>query len=108
MGKSVLKTFYLTCGNIYYFFCIIFLLLFAFLFHFIQSTTVCVKYMNVLAYKPSVAKGTRIVPPAVYPHLANLTWKLNFRYESRLTQLRISKPILKFLFHIFIQLQSMR
>ena len=32
------------------------------------------------------------VTHAVYPHLNDFTWKLNFRYFSRLTQLRISKP----------------
>ena len=30
--------------------------------------------------------------PTVYPHLNDFSWKLSFRYLSRPTQLRISKP----------------
>ena len=36
-----------------------------------------------------------LVTPAVYPHLDDFTGKLNFRYQSRSTQLRILKPSLE-------------
>ena len=45
----------------------------------------------------AISMGTKrilIVTPAVYPHLVDVYRpKLNFRYKSRPTQLRISKPI---------------
>ena len=43
---------------------------------------------NLLAWEPNTDK----VYPALYPQLNDFTGILNFRYKSRPTQLRISKP----------------